>query len=58
MKERPAMDGRTSEERSMDGASERFRTQPFPSAFPLRTAGERSTVRSHSMREKEHGTHL
>ena len=50
IQKRPAMDGRTSEQRSMEGACERFRTQCISPAFPKRTAGEHFTVISHSRR--------
>ena len=48
IQKRPATDGRASEQRSTDGACERFRTLPFPPAFLARTAGEHSAVITHS----------
>lgn len=52
LQKRPATDGRASEQRSMDGACERFRELPSSNAFSGRTAGEHSTVRPHSGIEK------
>ena len=48
IQKRPATDGRASEQRSTDGACERFRTLPFSPVFPARTAGEHSAVITHS----------
>ena len=52
LQKRPATDGRASEQRSTDGACERFRELPSSNAFSGRTAGEYSTVRPRSGSEK------